>query len=68
MDFSTEKSGHAVLLTDCEYESTQDIYRIEVYDENTVGENSTKGKFSWMYVLGDFSSFGWEADGLNMGT
>lgn len=66
--FSTEKSGHAVLLTDCEYESTQDIYRIEVYDENTVGENSTKGKFSWMYVLGDFSSFGWEADGLNMGT
>lgn len=66
--FSTEEGGHAVLLTDCEYESTQDIYRIEVYDENTVGKNSPKGKFSWMYVLGDFSSFGWEADGLNMST
>ena len=57
LGFSTKDSGHAVLITGCEFDSASDTYRVEIYDENCISSPYSIGEFSYMTVAKDFSSF-----------
>ena len=57
MGYSTSKSGHAVLITGCEFDSSLNKYKVQVYDENCIDEKGQKGSFSYMYIDKDYSNF-----------
>lgn len=60
MGYVLGESGHTVLITGCTYDAEEGLYRIKIYDENTVepaGYQEDEGAFSQMVVKDDFSEF-----------
>lgn len=57
MGFSTSDGGHAVLVVGCEYDEDAEQYVVKIYDENSVDSSKSNGKFSYMRIEKDFSSF-----------
>ncbi len=57
LGFSTEDSGHAVLVTGCVFDAASGTYQVEIYDENCIGFPGDIGEFSYMTVAKDFSDF-----------
>lgn len=75
MGFSTADSGHAVVITGCEYDKSSGKYRVKIYDENTVGFKpadkpnlNVDGKFSYMEISKDYRYFNWSEEKLNNST
>lgn len=67
LGFSTEHGGHAVLVTGCEYDSANEQYKVQIYDENSVSGGALAGKFSYMTIKKDFSAFTYtDANGENI--
>lgn len=57
LGFLTSHGGHAVLVTGCEYDEENEQYRVKIFDENSVDGGGDNGKFSYMKIEKDFSSF-----------
>ena len=57
LGFSTESSGHAILVTGCEFDEASDSYKLKLYDENCINSAGSLGEFTYMTVSKDFSSF-----------
>lgn len=49
--------GHAVLLTDCSYDTSNKKYIIDVYDVNSVNTVNTNGTFGKLEINEDFTDF-----------
>lgn len=53
------RSGHAVLVTGSRFDEDTDEYVIDIYDENSVGDDADErqGKFTEMRIKKDYSDF-----------
>ena len=60
LGYSTDKDGHAVLVTGCDYDKKNEQYLVKVYDENSVLYEGDQGSFSYMKIKKDYSSFEYE--------
>ena len=56
-DYSYSSGGHAVLFTGCEYDASAKQYKVQIFDMNTVDSDGGTGKFTYMYIPEDFSTF-----------
>ena len=50
-------TGHAILVTDCSFNSAEERFELTMYDENCIFDVGDLGSFGTMYVASDFSSF-----------
>ncbi len=57
LGYSTDHSGHAVLITGCRFDEASDSYQVEIYDENCISSPTDVGEFYYMSVAKDYSSF-----------
>ncbi len=57
LGYSTSDGGHAVLITGCEFDTDSDQYLVEIYDENCISSPDSLGRFSYMTVAKDYTSF-----------
>ena len=49
--------GHSILVTGSRFDEAAQEYVVELYDENSVGEEEAKGKFTEMRIKKDYSDF-----------
>lgn len=49
--------GHAILITGVTFSAARGQYDVQLYDMNSYGWTSNRGRFTHMYVARDFSSF-----------
>ena len=57
LGFSTSKGGHAILVTGCRYDSFEQKYILEMYDENCIDTEIDTGNFIEMTIDKDFGRF-----------
>ncbi len=50
-------SGHALLVIGLEYFENLNVYRVKLYDVNSVTEHNPSGCFVYMYIKDDYSDF-----------
>lgn len=63
--FSTKEGyGHAVLITDIEYNKDNKEYTLTIFDENTVTPKYPNGMYGTLKIADDYKSFIYDCDGI----
>lgn len=63
--FSTKEGyGHAVLITDIEYNKDNKEYTLTIFDENTVTPKYPNGMYGTLKIADDYRSFIYDCDGI----
>lgn len=59
--YSVKGSGHAILVTGCNYDNASNQFIIKMFDENSV-DNNYDGRYSYMTIDKDYTSFRYKDD------
>lgn len=57
LNFTTQNTGHALLITELAYYKDPGIYNIRFYDVNSLDDNTPQGRFFDLFIKDDFSAF-----------
>ena len=57
LNFTTQNTGHALLITELAYYKDPGIYNIRFSDVNSLDDNTPQGRFFDLFITDDFSEF-----------
>ena len=52
-----DEGGHSILIIGLDYFKSLGVYRITLYDLNSISDDTREGYFSYMFINDDFSEF-----------